>query len=340
MTELKYCESCQREVYSQGQRRPETFPVLGEPIQIEATVALCPNCGSQLYDAILDEANFAAAFDQYRRQHRIPPPSAIRNWREGYGLSQKALGRLLNWGQITVHRYETGAVPNPAHAQLLRYLMASSDHLASWAANKGGDEGRRVEEALRVGGPDRGVPALENSLARLLAPKEESLSGNVPASLEKLGQLLAHFAAQHQPLSKIKAMKLLFYADFRSYQRFGRSVTGLMYVALPFGPALEGWNLLLAALEARGDLALEAGVIGDHPADIVKAVRPTHPEAFSADEVSVLEEVDRYLGPLTAKRLVQLSHEEEGYLQTKPGVPLQYEYARKLLPLNPRARKT
>ena len=36
-----------------------------------------------------------------------------------YGLTQRSLSILLGMGEITIHRYESGSIPDEAHNQLL-----------------------------------------------------------------------------------------------------------------------------------------------------------------------------------------------------------------------------
>jgi transcriptional regulator with XRE-family HTH domain len=49
-------------------------------------------------------------------------PSELKAMREHYGLSQRSLAALLGWGEVTVHRYENGSLPDEAHNQLLHLL--------------------------------------------------------------------------------------------------------------------------------------------------------------------------------------------------------------------------
>ena len=41
-------------------------------------------------------------------------PEEIEKIRKQYGLSQKNFARLLGWGDITIHRYESGAIQDDA----------------------------------------------------------------------------------------------------------------------------------------------------------------------------------------------------------------------------------
>ena len=45
-------------------------------------------------------------------------PQGIRAWRERHGLSQTALGNLLEVTMMTVYRWESGATPVPRTVEL------------------------------------------------------------------------------------------------------------------------------------------------------------------------------------------------------------------------------
>ncbi|SDY98218.1 Panacea domain-containing protein [Tindallia californiensis] len=46
-------------------------------------------------------------------------------------------------------------------------------------------------------------------------------------------------------LHKVKLMKMLWYGDSVSYKRRGKSITGLVYSALPMGAVPEGYEQIL-----------------------------------------------------------------------------------------------
>ena len=121
--EPKFCPECETISGRRIERRKETLPVRGVPITVEADVAICLSCGQAVEDRALDEVTLGRAYDAYRQRFRIMPPDQIRALRERYGLSQRAFGRLLDWGDVTIHRYETGAMPDSVHNDLLLLLQ-------------------------------------------------------------------------------------------------------------------------------------------------------------------------------------------------------------------------
>ena len=62
-------------------------------------------------------------------------PEEIEKIREQYGLSQKNFARLLGWGDITIHRYESGAIQDDAHNDVLS-LIKDFDYYKQYFESK------------------------------------------------------------------------------------------------------------------------------------------------------------------------------------------------------------
>src|SRR5437764_1137934 len=117
------CERCGPTTNTRVESRTETYPVKGEETKVRAQVRVCAQCGGDISDDKLDSENLRRAFDEYRRRHDIVTAVEIREMRESYGLSQRGLGALLGWGEITEHRYEQGSMPDEAHNLVLRMIQ-------------------------------------------------------------------------------------------------------------------------------------------------------------------------------------------------------------------------
>ena len=117
-----YCPHCDDDQTMHRELRMETFEVRGEPIEVRSEVLVCDYCGNTVSDPDLDEQTLKQAYNEYRRRHGLLLPQEIRELRQSYGLSQRALSRLLGWGEITIQRYENGALQDQAHEAVLRRL--------------------------------------------------------------------------------------------------------------------------------------------------------------------------------------------------------------------------
>ena len=118
----KYCEECGKEVNTKIITKKETYEVCGESIEVEAKVLVCSECGEEFFCEELDNATLVDAYNEYRRRHKLLFPEEIKEIREKYGLSQRGLAKLLNWGDKTIFRYENGFIQDKAHNSLLLFL--------------------------------------------------------------------------------------------------------------------------------------------------------------------------------------------------------------------------
>src|SRR5690554_3291716 len=117
--ERVFCYRCGRAVATKRKSVPETYSVRGEEISISADVNHCQECGEQIFHEELDRKNLAKVYAEFRKRRGVVGPKRIQAIRAQYDLSQRALGRLLRLGEVTINRYENGSLPSDAHNELL-----------------------------------------------------------------------------------------------------------------------------------------------------------------------------------------------------------------------------
>jgi uncharacterized phage-associated protein len=137
---------------------------------------------------------------------------------------------------------------------------------------------------------------------------------------EKLVHSLAFFSdAGVTDLTKLKAAKLLYFADKEHLLRYGRPILGDVYFCLPYGPVPS------VALNEMGD-AIEKTEVEDtdrnlfrqylevktfwNPYPVFKAKQKYDPDVFSESELEVLGNVVQQYGNKSARQLVELTHNE------------------------------
>lgn len=77
MTEQpEFCPECETLSLRRYERRQETLVVRGEPITVDALVAICCVCGKAVEDEELDSASLTAAYAEYERRHGVHPSAA------------------------------------------------------------------------------------------------------------------------------------------------------------------------------------------------------------------------------------------------------------------------
>ena len=131
----KECPVCEVErdlIYGE---MDEVLKVRGEDIEVTSRVHYCPEGNHYFYDVEDEEEKFQIAYREYRKRKGLLQPEEIRQIREQYGLSQKNFARLLGWGDITIHRYESGAIQDDAHNDVL-VLIRSLDYYKQYFESK------------------------------------------------------------------------------------------------------------------------------------------------------------------------------------------------------------
>jgi len=138
--------------------------------------------------------------------------------------------------------------------------------------------------------------------------------------LEKLVHALAYFSKNGvRNLTKLKAAKLLYFADKEHLLCHGRPILGDVYFCLPYGPvpslALNEMSDAIAAPEVEDKdrtlfnsvLKVHRSWFADHP---VFESKSFDPDVFSESELEILGEISKKYGQFTAGQLVDLTHKE------------------------------
>jgi putative zinc finger/helix-turn-helix YgiT family protein len=117
-----YCPVCGVERETKIVEKEEGLNIRGEKITSLSKIKVCTVCNEELFDKVLDEENIQRAYNQYREKLGILFPEEIKNIREQYGLSQKTFAKLLDIGEASIARYETGALPEKSLSNMIMLL--------------------------------------------------------------------------------------------------------------------------------------------------------------------------------------------------------------------------
>lgn len=329
-TKKGFCPSCDSEQELEHVRRRETITVRGEKIAVQGSYWRCRACREEFEGPDgCDEV--AEAYTLYRKKKGLMPPDEIKRLREGYGLTQGELARILGFGAVTLSRYENGMLQTTAQDRILQVLR---DPRAFWTFCKRSAEAGDVppERLARIREKVlqslAGRAPLDPAVQMALEHPADHLSGRRRFDLEKFRGVVLFFC--ETPRWKTTMNKLLFYADFICYREHGRSITGARYAHVPFGPCPDKFESLFAWLAERKDVEIRERLVGRYTGEEIRALAKPDAGLFSDRELQILKSVRARLGRLTAKALSDLSHKEQGYRETQDGKLISYRYAESL----------
>ena len=79
----------------------------GEEVEFQATYLYCSNADEYLATEDMIRRNDRALKDAYRKKVGLLTSAEVKAIRDKYGVSQKDLAAVLDWGRATITRYET-----------------------------------------------------------------------------------------------------------------------------------------------------------------------------------------------------------------------------------------
>lgn len=306
----------------------EKFNIKDEEIEISVKSLVCPHCGSEFEDMNSEIDPYKLAYDEYRRRKGMVFPSQIINFRKKFGLTQKELSSLLGFGDITLSRYENGALQDEAHDQLLKFVLDPMNLLKLVKQKTEILSMKKREGLISKLEAERTIAFINDEISKKDQPGIQT--GNREFNLEKLINLVKFFTFQN-PVVKSKLLKLLFYADFKSFKETNLSITGLRYAHLPFGPVPDKYDLLIASIpEIDHAISMNMQLIGDYFGDVIVSSEPNETTIFNPTEEESIRTVHVKFKSYTAKTIEDFSHEEKGYKETRNGEIIAYSYANDL----------
>jgi hypothetical protein len=145
-------------------------------------------------------------------------------------------------------------------------------------------------------------------------------------SPRKLEELILYLADrmerdEHRGIGRIKLAKLIFFADFEAFARFGESITGASYTVDEHGPAPDEELTATRDLEAAGDFEW---VNRFDKQQIPVAKRTAQLDVFRPSELEIVDEfLDRFR-LLTGAEVRDIAHQHPAWKARKLGDKVPY----------------
>lgn len=262
----------------------------------------------------LDEANMAQVYNQYRAKYGIPFPEEIKRIRQHYGLSATKMSEILGFGENQYRLYENGDMPSEANGKVLMSIM-NPEIFRAFAENARGQF--LAEEYAKLMSKadtwtDEKIPSF--MIAHVFSgTRRNAYNGYAIQSIDKLKNTLLYIIEKCHGVFFTKMNKLLFYSDFLSYQRTGKGMTGLAYMAISYGPVPVRWDRIYSFYdEIRQEIVqFPSGkegtkLVSDLSADM---------SCFSGAELATLDYVIQRFKGESSETISEISHQEDAWQQ-------------------------
>tara|TARA_R110002110_G_scaffold415794_1_gene656137 strand:+ start:5625 stop:6668 length:1044 start_codon:yes stop_codon:yes gene_type:complete len=332
MTIKDICPYCVQQTELEQIVGDEAVVVRGESISVPSTYFHCLRCNQDFDDPRAEDDVLDLAYREYRRRNNMLQPEEIREFRKKFNLTQKELCELLSWGEVTISRYEKGKLQENGHDTLLRLIQNPINMLDL------------IRKKQKLFTPEK-KEVLTEQLTKMVQLENnfvdtyQSIFGNYDKNIFSGWQKLniskvitmIRFFCYPSGQFKTKLNKLLFYADFEHYAKHETSITGLQYVKMQYGPVPSNYERYQVYLIENDMIEIEEIVFPDDSSgEKLKSKKGPDLSCFSESEVHVLTKVKDLFNSITCKKISDISHEEEAYINTKDRNFISYEYANSL----------
>lgn len=334
-----FCSRCDNFVEATVREQLESYKVKGEKVDITSQVTFCSNCNESIFNEELDAENLESAYAVYRKNHGLLTPSEVERIRRKYGLSQKALAILLEWGEVTITRYENGSIQDPAHNTVLLFIddpkkMKEVFERNGYLLDNSAREklGKRIEQLLNESINSSVWVTVEDWLSQKAFPDE--FTGFSSFNFDKVRQMIIYIAERTGGVFKTKLLKLLFYSDFYFFKKYSISISGSVYVHLPLGPVPNNYDWIITAVKDEGGIDEQEVVLDNNCYGLeFKALVLSDKTVLNKDEIKVLDFVCDYFKDFTCRQIKDHSHQEKAYLDTNMRENISYNKFAKYLSL-------
>lgn len=318
------CPICLAEGTVKTRTTHEDVEVRGERFAVIGTEYVCSNCENAFFSED-GQDTFELGKRAYREKYGMVQPEALVNWRTKLKMSQEEVAAILGWGASTVSRYENGKLQEPAHDKELQLAMLNSENLLKLVNDSQVlSRERRAELAKKLNAEIDASYASWGVYTRKAKP-----APGEKTNFTKVKQLIALLCGKEGEF-ETKLNKLLFYVDFKSYKVRHKTVSGLSYTRMQFGPVPSFYGTLYDLLEEQGAIAREEACIGNRVGTIVKATMDADKNTFPDDELLLILEIKNRFLNFSATEISDFSHREPAWLRTDRMEVISYSFAENL----------
>ena len=317
------CDNCKRN-NTYIKEYEHTFIIKGKEIRFNSKRRFCKDCNCLVYDSKLDNEASELAISIYNEKYGISKDDIIK-LRQQYNLSQDLFSKIIGCAKKTLISYEKGkSIPNDSYMIIIKSLIAKPETiLVILDANKEqftNKEYERINKKL--------ANVLPYDAKNIIVHYSDDLNeynGYTKFSKEKLYNMICFFS--EKSVLKTKLLKEMFYADFESYKELGKSITGLEYTKLPYGPVPEQFEYILNLGIAENTIDYNVTYKSDYESHNITANKKIDKDIFTKEEYQIIKNIRNKFKDYGSKEIVDYSHKEKAFKNTKYYDKISYDYA-------------
>ena len=264
--------------------------------------------GEEIFDRDVEIENDQRLYDIYKKQNNLLTSFEIKKIRKKYGLTQKEYALVIGLGEITVHRFEKGAIQTEAVDSIIKLSNDPDNMFFLLLLNKKNINGnlyntlfKKIKELQIL--KKHALVDINKFDLDVLKFKEESAI-NVAKNIiniynAKVDELVSNYGIAPEYITNLKLQKLLYYVQAMSLKIFGKKAFKEKILAWSYGPVV---NEVYQLYKQNHSMNIDSELS-------IKNV--------SSGLYKIIEEVVNCYGSIEANKLIDYTHEEEPWIKTE-----------------------
>ncbi len=281
----------------------------------------CSKCNNLVYDEELDNEAAKKAIREKNKLLGVDPDKIIA-LRKKYNLTQEQFSKIIGCAKKTLISYEQGtSVPNDIYLVTLKMLLENPNiikpMIESNLSRYSQEEYQKITSKLSIIYEEEDNKKENQELSKY--------NGYTEYSLSKIKNLILYLS--QNTILKTKLLKEMFYCDFISYKNIGKSITGLEYKKYQFGPVPRNYEQILNKLIQSKSISLNLIIDSDYECNQISSIEKPNTKDFAKEELDIINRVIKYFKNYSSKKIVDYSHKEKAFTDTKENNLISYDYA-------------
>lgn len=264
--------------------------------------------GEEVFDRNIEIENDQRLYDIYKKQNNLLTNFEIKKIRQKYGLTQKEYALVIGVGEVTVHRFEKGAIQTEAVDSIMK-LSNDPDNMSFLLLQNRKNIGeslyslllKRIKELQTL--KKHALVDINKFDLDVLEFEEESaidIAKNIINIYNaRVDELVRNYDIFPEYITNLKLQKLLYFVQAMSLMIFGKRAFPEKILAWSYGPVIN--EVYQKYKQNHGsEINSESNI-----------------KNISSGLYKIIEEVINSYGSIEANKLIDFTHEEEPWRNTE-----------------------
>ncbi len=264
--------------------------------------------GEEVFDRNIEIENDQRLYDIYKKQNNLLTNFEIKKIRQKYGLTQKEYALVIGVGEVTVHRFEKGAIQTEAVDSIMK-LSNDPDNMSFLLLQNRKNIGeslyslllKRIKELQTL--KKHALVDINKFDLDVLEFEEESaidIAKNIINIYNaRVDELVRNYDIFPEYITNLKLQKLLYFVQAMCLMIFGKKAFPEKILAWSYGPVINEVYQQYKQNHAS-EINSESNI-----------------KNISSGLYKIIEEVINSYGSIEANKLIDFTHEEEPWRNTE-----------------------